>query len=138
MSRIFFTDRDLGKRFPILLKRAGIAVERHADLFAPDGSDEQWLEYCGANGRIALSHNLRIRYTPNEIEAVRRHEVPLIILIGKAPLPDLAENFLRTRERIEAFIEQHQPPWIAKLYRPSGSAITRSSARSGRIDLWTT
>jgi hypothetical protein len=40
VSRIFFTDRDLGKQFPAILSSAGFEVERHADLFAPDGSDE--------------------------------------------------------------------------------------------------
>jgi hypothetical protein len=138
LSHVFFTDRDLGKRFPAALEAAGIAVERHADLFPPDGSDEQWLEYCGKNGRIALTHNLRIRYTPNEIAAVRRHAVSLIIIVGKTPLPELAANFLRTKEKIEAFIDAHQPPWIAKLYRPSASDLARSPAGPGRIELWTT
>ena len=42
MSRVWFTDRDLGKQFPRILADAGIVVERHGDLFPPDGSDEQW------------------------------------------------------------------------------------------------
>lgn len=67
MSRVYFTDRDLGKRFPETLSAAGVTVERHLDLFAPDGPDEQWLEYCGRNNRIAITHNERIRYTPNEL-----------------------------------------------------------------------
>jgi hypothetical protein len=28
MSRVFFTDRDLGKRFPEILRIAGLSVER--------------------------------------------------------------------------------------------------------------
>ena len=98
MNRIYFTDRDLGKRFPDILAAAGLTVERHHDLFPPDGSDEQWLEHCGKNARIALSHNERIRYTPNELEAVVRHRVRLLIVSGKVPFPvlafrgDLAEN----------------------------------------------
>lgn len=47
MSLIFFTDRDLGKRFPEVLAAAGLTVERHHDLFSPDGSDEEWLSYAG-------------------------------------------------------------------------------------------
>lgn len=43
MSHIYFTDRDLGKRFPEILADAGLRVERHHDLFPADGSDEQWL-----------------------------------------------------------------------------------------------
>lgn len=86
MSRVWFTDRDLGKRFPEILTAAGLTVEPHHDLFPPYGSDEQWLEHCGRNGRIAVSHNERIRYTPNEREAVIQHRVALLIVIGKAPI----------------------------------------------------
>jgi hypothetical protein len=59
LSRIYFTDRDLGKLFPETLAAAGLAVERHHDLFPPDGPDEQWLEHCGRNARIAITHNER-------------------------------------------------------------------------------
>ena len=89
MSRVFFTDRDLGKQFPAILADAGLVVERHIDLFAPDGSDEQWLEHCGAHGRVALSHNRRIRHVPNELAAVVRFKVPLIILVGQATTAEL-------------------------------------------------
>jgi hypothetical protein len=48
VSWTFFTDRDLGKRFPEILEAAGLAVERHADHFAPDTRDEDWLlRRCG-------------------------------------------------------------------------------------------
>jgi hypothetical protein len=40
VSRTYFTDRDLGKKFPQILAEAGLPVERHADLFAPDGPDD--------------------------------------------------------------------------------------------------
>ena len=40
---VFFTDRDLGKKFPEILRAGGLAVERHADHFRPDTSDEVWL-----------------------------------------------------------------------------------------------
>ena len=105
MSRAYFTDRDLGKRFPEILAAAGLAVERHHDLFPPDGPDEQWLEYCGTGNRIAVTHNERIRYTPNELAAVERFRVALLVVVGKAPFPALAENFVRTLPRIEAFLD---------------------------------
>jgi len=113
VSRVWFTDRDLGKRFPEILTAAGLTVERHCDLFPPEGSDEQWLEHCGHNARIALTHNERIRYTPNEREAVMAHRVPLLIVIGKVPLAELARNFVDALPKIEAFLDEHQPPYIA-------------------------
>lgn len=102
MSRTWFTDRDLGKQFPRILADAGIPVQRHADLFPPDGSDEQWLEYCGTHGVVAITHNSRIRYVPNELAAVVRFKVQLVVVVGKVPTPELAHNFVRTLLRIEA------------------------------------
>ena len=133
MSRVYFTDRDLGKRFPDTLAAAGLMIARHADLFAPEAPDERWLEHCGRNGRIAITHNERIRYTPNELAAVKLHRVALLVVVGKVPLPVLAENFVRTLDKIEEFLNQHVPPFIAKVYRPGSG---RAAAEAGSISLW--
>lgn len=113
MNFVFFTDRDLGKRFPSVLAASSLTVERHHELFPPDGSDEQWLEYCGRNGRIAISHNERIRYTPNELAAVIRHNVGLLIVVGHVPFPELARHFVNTMPKIETFLSEHKAPFIA-------------------------
>jgi hypothetical protein len=42
VSFVYFTDRDLGLRFPEILRDAGFAVERHRDHFAHDAPDEEW------------------------------------------------------------------------------------------------
>ena len=136
MSRVYFTDRDLGKQFPRILAEAGIVVERHGDLFQPEGSDEEWLEHCGTKGRIAVSHNSRIRYVPNELEAVKRFKVPLLILVGQATTAELAHNFVRTLPRIEAFLEGRSPPFIGKVYRATPAELAKSAAAPGRVELW--
>jgi hypothetical protein len=136
VTRIYFTDRDLGKQFPEILSASGLAVERHGDFFAPDGSDEQWLEYCGKNQRIAVTHDHRIRYTPNELAAVMRHRVALLIVIGDTRLAELAVNFLHSMSRIEAFVATHQPPYIAKVYRASPADLARNPLAKGTISLW--
>lgn len=136
MTRVYFTDRDLGKRFPEILAAAGLNVERHHDLFPPDGSDEQWLQHCGTKDRIALTHNERIRYTPNELAAVIRYRVRLLIVVGKAPFPVLAENFVKTLPRIEALLDAQKPPYIAKVYRPAAAELARDSEKSGSVALW--
>ncbi|MFM9888204.1 MAG: hypothetical protein ACKVQT_34700 [Burkholderiales bacterium] len=136
MIHVFFTDRDLGKRFPAILAAAGLAVERHHDLFPPDGSDEQWLQYCGSKDRIALTHNERIRYTPNELAAVIRYRVRLVVVSGKLPFPVLAENFVRTLPKIAAFLDAHEPPYIAKIYRPTSGELAQDFEKAGSIALW--
>lgn len=96
MNHTYFTDRDLGKRFGEILKAGGLTVERHADHFAHDTLDEVWLAEVGKRGWIALTHDRRIRYKPNERDAVMRHGVALLVIVGNAPFPDLARSFVAT------------------------------------------
>jgi hypothetical protein len=136
LSRVFFTDRDLGKQFPAILAKAGLKVERHYELFPPDGSDEQWLEYCGKNKRIAITHDQRIRHKVNEREAVMRYGVALLVVIGKAPFPELAKSFVATLPKIESFLSGREPPFIAKIYRASPAALARNPLARGDIEQW--
>lgn len=136
MSPVFFTDRDLGKKFPQILRDAGLMVERHADHFVPDCPDEQWLEEIGRRGWVAVTHDGRIRYKPNELAAVVQHRVPLLVVIGHVPYSELAQAFVATQARIFDFVDRHKPPYIAKVYRPSAGDVTRNPAAPGRIELW--
>lgn len=136
MSPVFFTDRDLGKRFPEILAAAGLQVERHDDLFPPSCTDEEWLQYVGGNARVAITHNSRIRYMPNELAAIERHGVALLVVVGKAPLPALAQNFVSTLPRISAFLAAHKVPFIAKVYRPSPPELGRHANAPGSVTLW--
>jgi hypothetical protein len=136
LSWVYFTDRDLGKSFPDTLAAAGLTIERHHDLFPPDGSDEEWLEHCGRNGRVAITHNHRIRYTPNQLAAVVQHKVALIVVIGKAPLPQLARNFVATLQKVEEFLAEHEPPLIEKVYRASPAELAKNAVARGSVTLW--
>ena len=132
MSRVYFTDRDLGKQFGAILRSSGLTVERHTDHFAHDTPDEAWLAEVGRRGWIALTHDSRIRY---KRDAVMQHGVALLVIVGKAPFPELARAFVMTLPRIERFLDSHNPPFIAKVYRPSPSGAA-SIVSPGRIDLW--
>ena len=136
VAPVFFTDRDLGKKFPDILRAAGLNVERHADHFAQDCPDTEWLREVGQRGWIAVTHDGRIRYKPNELAAVMDNKVPLLVVIGHAPYPQLAASFVTTQARILRFVENHAPPYIAKVYRPSASDVAANPAAPGRIELW--
>jgi hypothetical protein len=133
---VFFTDRDLGTRFPDILSSAGLIVQRHRDHFPPDCPDEAWLEAVGRQGWVAITHDGRIRYKPNELAAVIDHKVMLLVVIGKAPFPVLAKHFASTAPKIARFIEQHSAPWIAKVYRPSAIDLEKNKAATGSVSLW--
>jgi hypothetical protein len=136
LSRVYFTDRNLGKQFPAILAAAGLQVERHHDLFPPAGSDEQWLEYCGTKNRVAITHDRRIRHKVNEREAVMRYGVALLIVIGKLPFPELANHFVATLPKIDAFLDRHEPPFIAKVYRAPPAESARNPSARGEVLLW--
>jgi PIN like domain len=136
LTLVYFTDRDLGKRFPEILRSHGLTVERHTDHFAPDTPDEVWLEAVGRRGWVVLTHDRRIRYKPNERDAVMRHGVALLVIVGAAPYRELARAFLTTLPRVQQFLGRHKPPFIAKVYRPSLPETARRSVGAGRIELW--
>jgi hypothetical protein len=133
---VFFTDRNLGKQFPQILRDAGLGVERHADHFVHDCTDEVWLESVGQQGWIAITHDKRIRYKPNELAAVMQHGVALLIVIGDAPFPQLAKSFLDTQARIMDFVSKSRPPYIAKVYRASAKDLATDPLAPGRIEHW--
>jgi len=134
LSRVFFTDRDLGKQFPEILRSAGLTVEIHTDHFASTCPDEEWLHVVGRQGWIAITHDARIRYKPNELAAVVLHRVALLVVVGKARYPELARSFVTTLPRIERFLARHAPPFIAKVHRASLSPSKGSTP--GRVELW--
>jgi len=136
LSFIYFTDRDLGTQFPNILQAAGLSVERHAEHFVHNAPDAEWLAEISRRGWIALTHNLRIRYIPNERQAVIDHRASLLVIVGSAPFPDLADAFVAMLPRIERFLKKHEPPFIAKVYRPSPEEVARRVTARGRIELW--
>jgi hypothetical protein len=133
---IFFTDRNLGHRFPSILREAGLSVEHHDNHFGENTKDEEWLEVVGARGWIAITRDARIRYKPNECAAVVRHRVALLVLIGTAPFNELAESFVASRGRIERFVQSHSPPYIAKVYRATTAERDKRPGAAGRVELW--
>lgn len=136
MSIVFFTDRDLGKQFPGILREAGLVVERHDDHFGHNTPDKVWLAEASRRGWIAITHNKRIRYTPNELAAIIQHRVALLIVIGHPPMAELARAFVATSTLIQQFVSKHQPPYIAKVSRPSPSALAKNPAAPGEIRMW--
>lgn len=95
-----------------------------------------WLQEVGKRGWVALTHNKEIRYTPGEKDMAMRAGVPLFILIGKDSHEDLARNFLVTLEKIETFLAEHEPPFIAKIKKRSREAL--QAGKPGRVELWLT
>jgi hypothetical protein len=136
VSLVYFTDRDLGKRFPEILVAGGLVVHKHADHFAADCPDEEWLEEIGGKGWVAITHDKRIRYKPNELAAVKKHNVRLLVTVGKAPFPILAKHFVDTAARVELVVASTPAPFIAKVYRPSAGELAKNPNAPGTVTHW--
>ena len=136
MSRTFFTDRDLGKQFPARLRAAGLRVERFFDHFGDTTPDPEWLAAVGGRGWVVITHDERIRYKANELAAVVQHRVAMLLVVGHAPFAQLAEHFVNTLPRIEAFVDAHRPPYIAKVFRPTPKELAGRPDGPGVVKLW--
>ena len=135
MSRVFFTDRDLGHTFPNALAEAGYAVERHDHHFDPHTPDPVWIREIGNHGWIPFSHNRDICYRTQERDMVMRAGVPLFLIIGRATHAELARNLVQTMPRVLEFLAAHAPPFIAKVYRPTPVEAVQAGT-PGRVEMW--
>ena len=129
----FFTDRDLGRQFPALLRAGGVRLERHDDHFGPDTPDEEWIGDIGRRGWIAVSRDARIRYSPLALSVLMESGTQLFVLVGKLTTVEAAETFLKWREKIAATIASERGPFIAKIRRDGVYIwLRRRDWRSGR------
>lgn len=134
---VFFTDRDLGNIFPQVLREAGLNIEKHSDHFDQATPDDLWLPEVARRGWFPITRNFRIRYQPNERDAVMRSGAGLFIVIGpERTHRELAENFVTVINKIDRFLNANRPPFIAKIYRPASELTRRGSRKSGRVELW--
>lgn len=110
-------------------------MEWFFDHFADRTPDTEWLSVVGAKGWVVITHDEQIRYKANELAAVMQHGVAMLLVVGLAPYPKLAEHFVNTLPRIEAFVGAHRPPYIAKVYRPTQKELARSVDSPGTVSL---
>jgi hypothetical protein len=114
---VFFTDRDLGHRFPARLRESGIRVERHDDHFGPPTPDSEWIAEIGRRGWVAVSRDARIRYSPLALNVLMTSGARLFVIVGKLTTDEAAELFLRSRKEIERLLRKEKQPFIAKIRR---------------------
>jgi hypothetical protein len=113
----FFTDRDLGKNIPSLLRLSGLSVRAYHEEFpSPTTPDDVWIRQVGTKGWIAITHDRTIRYTPEAIDALFEAGTKTFVLIGNHPHAKLAESFLSALPQVKRIIRKHDEAFIAKVY----------------------
>jgi len=113
----YFTDRDLGKLVPALLRSEGLSVHAYHEHFpSPTTPDPTWIKFVGEQGWIAITHDRTIRYTPEAIDALMEAGTKTFVLIGRHPHAKLAASFLRALPQVRRLIKNHNEAFIAKVY----------------------
>lgn len=72
-----------------------------------------------SRGWVVVTGDKAILRTRLEMAAIGESQALVLVVIGKkAPVRELALNFVNTQRRIVRFVETAEPPAIAKVYRP--------------------
>ncbi|HWS55054.1 MAG TPA: hypothetical protein VN228_13045 [Pyrinomonadaceae bacterium] len=122
----FFVDRSLGRVIvPDALRKIGLTVEVHADYFAHDAPDTEWLEKCGKEGWIVLAKDKAIKKNPLEREAIFRHGLAAFFLIKTgATGEENAQAITKALPKIIGILENQRRPFIARI------------TSEGKVELW--
>jgi hypothetical protein len=117
----FYADRNLGRYdFPEYLRAHGLTVHAHDDHFAQDAEDEVWIPQVAGRGWIILAADKDVLHVPIELAAVMLSGARFLNLVGgHVRAVELARNVVNTVPKIEAFVNEHPAPFVAKVYRPS-------------------
>jgi hypothetical protein len=127
----FFADRNLGaRRFPAILRAAGVTLDVHQDHFPQDALDVVWMPDVASRGWIILSPDIRIARDRLEVHAIMTSGASVFCLSGAGTARR------RTRRRTSSaarVVERTPPPFIAKVYRPNPD--DPSDTRTRRVDV---
>lgn len=115
---VFFIDRSVGRKLAEPLRQAGLQIELHDDHFPQDALDQVWLTEVGNKGWYVITRDERIRYRHIEATAARAAGVGMFVVVSKNLTgPQTGEAILKALNRIRRFINNHDRPFIAKIYR---------------------
>lgn len=120
-----FTDRDLGKGFPRILRESGLKVVRYADHFGElNVPDEEWIAFAARESFVAISHDRNIRSDPVATQALMENGGRLFILRGKnLSGAEKADLFLKALNGVLRVLDEQPGAFIA--------VVSRSTPRLG-------
>lgn len=105
------------------LRKFGLRVEVHADHFAPEAPDTEWLTVVGGRGWVVLTKNRRILTNPLEIVCLLRARVFAFVLKqsadGELTGEQIATAYIAAMPAIHEHLRTSRPPFVACVL-PSG------------------
>lgn len=118
----FYLDENLhGETFASVLRAAGISIELCKDHHFSGVDDTIWIPEIAARGWIIVTGDVKTRHKSWERQVIIGSSAKMIhVRSGKnATHRMLAQNFVNTLPRIEAFLNKNPAPCLATLTRPS-------------------
>jgi len=117
----FFTDRDLGKTAPRILRENGLAVERYCDHFQEKNvPDPEWLTYVARHGWVAFTHDKNIRHDPVAVTTIMKESGRVFIVRGVLTGQGYARLIFGALDSVHAIIAKyHGEAFIATVRRES-------------------
>lgn len=127
----FFLDSALGRDVVAsALRKQGLNVVVHDDIFSPGTPDADWLRHVGMEGWIVLTKDLRIRYRTNERDALFRAGVRAFVLRGgNLTGEQMAAALVQALPKIQRLIRKQAAPFIAGV--SANGAVTPLFPKSG-------
>jgi hypothetical protein len=112
-------------------------VEPHNDHFQDENppDDHEWLRFVANRGWVGLTHDKRIRLTEVSTETLMTAGAKVFVCIGEYPFPQIAENIVNSRHRMDRFVRKLHEPFIACLYMASDDERRRRIAGEVRVKL---
>lgn len=130
----FFTDRDLGKAAPRILREEGLHVEMYFDHF-PEGqhvADNEWLRIAAGRKWVALSHDDNIRRDSEAIRTNMENAGRLFILRGSLRGTELAAMFLEAEGSVLQILKENPTKGFVANVRRSvlRGGVVKSAAKT--------
>lgn len=118
------------------MEKAEYRVVRHGQQFAHDAKDPEFLPIIGKEHPdwIVITKDGRQRWRSDEKDAIMRSGVASFVHVGRGMThAEIAASLVMQAPRIIRFREKHDPPFIAKVYRPDVKSPFLT--RPGRIEM---
>ncbi len=103
---IFFFDRCIGLYVPTELRRRGVEVKIHGEVFKDDTEDDEWLAEVGSRGWVVVGKDYKFHLRANELAAIVQHKVGCFYL---------GTGHMMKEELLALFRKKYQDIYIAAL-----------------------
>lgn len=134
---VFFTDRDLGKTFPGILRQNGLVVVTYFEAYPDDDRvpDVTWIRTMGRKRLVLLTKDDAVRRDEEAIGAIMDTRAVLVIVRHPGTASEAAEKFLEVRRhvaRLTAKARKRQEGVIAAVRR----RVLRGAREQVVLETW--